>query len=128
MKLRKGYIIISIVCILMSAAIVAVNYIDYRNGKIIQREETDVTAHYSEIITREPLKETETKQTININTASAQELAGFLPGIGESKAENIVAYRKAIGGYKSVDELIEVSGIGESTLELIRDYCRVSDD
>ncbi len=128
MKLRKGYIIISIVCILMSAAIVIVNYIDYRNGKIIQKEETDVTEHYSEIMTREPSKETETKQTININTASAQELADFLPGIGASKAENIVAYRKAIGGYKSVDELIEVSGIGKSTLELIRDYCRVSDD
>lgn len=65
--------------------------------------------------------------TININTATAYELAQFLPTIGEVKAQNIVEYRELIGGFKSVDELIEISGIGEKTLETIRPYCRVSD-
>lgn len=65
--------------------------------------------------------------TININTATAYELAQFLPTIGEVKAQSIVEYRELIGGFKSVDELIEISGIGEKTLETIRPYCRVSD-
>lgn len=60
---------------------------------------------------------------ININTASASELQA-LNGIGESKAEKIVAYREENGFFKSVDELKNVSGIGEKTLENIRgDIC-----
>lgn len=65
--------------------------------------------------------------TININTATAEELAEFLPGIGEIKAKRIVEYREASGGFDSVDELLNVSGIGEKTLEKLRPYCRVSD-
>lgn len=65
--------------------------------------------------------------TININTATADELAEFLPGIGPSKAAKIVQYREASGGFDSVDELINVSGIGEKTLANLRPYCRVSD-
>lgn len=65
--------------------------------------------------------------TININTATAEELAEFLPGIGEVKAKRIVEYREASGGFDSVDELLNVSGIGEKTLETLRPYCRVSD-
>ncbi len=65
--------------------------------------------------------------TVNINTATAEELAAALPGIGDVKAQSIVEYREAAGGFDSVDELINVSGIGEKTLESIRPYCRVSD-
>ena len=65
--------------------------------------------------------------TININTASAVQLAQFLPGIGEKKAKSIVEYRELAGGFVSVDELIKVNGIGEKTLENIRPYCRVED-
>lgn len=65
--------------------------------------------------------------TININTASAAQLADFLPGIGEKKANGIVEYREKAGGFVSVDELIRVDGIGEKTLENIRPYCRISD-
>lgn len=63
--------------------------------------------------------------TVNINTATAQELAAILPGIGEVKAQSIVDYREAVGGFNSIDELVEVSGIGEATLERIRPYCVV---
>lgn len=64
---------------------------------------------------------------ININTASAQELDEALPGIGEVKAAAIVAYREHTGGFRSIDELIEVEGIGEGILEKIRPYCVLSD-
>lgn len=67
-------------------------------------------------------------QTININTATAEELSDFLPGIGEVKARSIVDYREASGGFDSVDELLNVKGIGAKTLETLRPYCRVSDE
>ena len=67
------------------------------------------------------------ESTVNINTASEAELASFLPGIGAVKAKRIVEYRKSAGQFVSVDELINVDGIGEKTLENIRPYCRISD-
>ena len=56
-------------------------------------------------------------QPVNVNTASAAELAESLDGIGEAKAKAIVAYRQANGGFKSADELAEVKGIGLKTVE-----------
>ncbi len=61
---------------------------------------------------------------ININTASAYKLTE-LDGIGEVKAEAIVRYREENGKFTSVDELLNVKGIGEKTLEKIRDRITV---
>lgn len=58
---------------------------------------------------------------ININTATLSELDS-LPGIGPTKAQAIIAYRNAHGGFKSVNELINVKGIGEATLNKIKPY------
>ena len=57
---------------------------------------------------------------ININTASKEELM-TLTGIGEAKAGVIIEYRDQNGGFKSVDELTEVGGIGEKTLNKFKD-------
>ena len=56
---------------------------------------------------------------ININTASASELQE-LSGIGESLSQRIVDYRNANGAFASVDDLVNVSGIGDARLEQIR--------
>lgn len=61
---------------------------------------------------------------VNVNTASATELEA-LPGIGEVIAQRIVDHRTANGPFGSVDELMEVSGIGEAILGSIRELVTV---
>lgn len=56
---------------------------------------------------------------INLNTATREELMS-LSGIGEVKADAILAYRAENGAFQSVEQLLEVSGIGEKTLEKLR--------
>jgi competence protein ComEA len=60
-------------------------------------------------------------QSVDINTATAEQLADALVGIGPSKAEAIVAYRDAHGGFEHIDELINVRGIGMRTVDQNRD-------
>jgi len=55
--------------------------------------------------------------TININTASAQQLADQLVGVGISRAADIVAYRKANGSFKNANDLVAIKGIGERTVK-----------
>jgi competence protein ComEA len=62
---------------------------------------------------------------VNINSASASELADRLEGIGPSKAEAIVRYREQYGPFESPEELSEVSGIGDSTVERNRDVISI---
>jgi competence protein ComEA len=53
---------------------------------------------------------------VNVNTADAATIASSLDGVGPAKAKAIVAYRKAHGHFKSVDDLTKVKGIGQATL------------
>ncbi len=69
----------------------------------------------------------QTDGLLNINTASRTELTG-LPGIGEALAQRIIDYREAHGGFSSIEELEQVSGIGSKRLDAIRDYITVGDE
>ena len=60
-------------------------------------------------------------ERVNINTADAGTLDRVLVGVGPSKAEAIVAYRKANGAFKSAEQLAAVKGIGLSIVERNRD-------
>ncbi|MDP3265189.1 MAG: helix-hairpin-helix domain-containing protein [Sulfuricurvum sp.] len=52
---------------------------------------------------------------VNVNRANSAQLQ-TLNGIGPTKAEEIIRYRKSHGGFKTVDELVNVKGIGPKTL------------
>jgi len=56
---------------------------------------------------------------ININSASANQL-DTLEGIGSAYAQRIIEYRQANGGFKSIEEIMNVKGIGEKTFEKIK--------
>ena len=61
---------------------------------------------------------------ININTATSQELQ-TIRGIGPAMARRIIEYRQTSGGFSTVDDLTNVKGIGEKTLEKLRDSLTV---
>jgi competence protein ComEA len=67
------------------------------------------------------------EQAVNINSATAEQLAELLTGIGEAKAKAIVEYREDNGAFKHPDELVNVRGIGLATLDRNRDRILVSE-
>ena len=60
-------------------------------------------------------------EKVNINTASAEQIATTMTGVGASKAQAIVKYRSTHGKFKSLQELENISGIGEKTIEKNKD-------
>lgn len=65
-----------------------------------------------------------TNGLVNINTATKEQLM-TLPGIGQSRAEDIIAYRKSNGRFKTIDELMQVPGIKEGAFSKIKEYITV---
>jgi competence protein ComEA len=63
---------------------------------------------------------------ININFADAETLQ-LLPGIGETRAQAIIAYREEHGLFTAKEELTQVSGIGQETLKEIQDLIEIRD-
>lgn len=64
---------------------------------------------------------------MDVNTADAAALQ-TLPGIGPALAERIIAYRTEHGPFRTVEELLEVKGIGEATLEKLRQEVTVGEE
>lgn len=71
----------------------------------------------------EKTKNTQNRK-ININTATQTQLE-TLPGIGPSTAIKIISYRKEKGKFKTIEAIKEVSGIGDSKFEKIKNYITV---
>lgn len=64
---------------------------------------------------------------VNINTASRDVLMSEIKGVGEKRADAIIAYREQNGPFKSVDELLNVTGVGQSILDDNRDNLTVNE-
>lgn len=65
-----------------------------------------------------------TDSKVNINTATIEELCA-LPGLGEEKAEAIISYRKSHGYFRTIEDLMKVTGIKEGLFQKIKDKIRV---
>jgi competence protein ComEA len=68
-----------------------------------------------------PLVASALSGVLNVNTASAEELS-LLPGVGPARAKKIVELRQQRGGFKRVEDLLEVKGIGEASLAKLKPY------
>lgn len=124
------YIILIVLTLLVTSAYFIVNY--DRDDKPIITGEYDAlweTGTALTEITAEPMSEKSDDDRkeyvfLDINEATEEELM-LLDGIGESLAVRITAYRKASGGFDNIEEIMNVSGIGEMTFSAIRDHIYV---
>ena len=117
-------------------------YIEYKcdcpdniNDSCITKEDVVNTNGVEEETKEEVKEETKDKQDdnskveedktlVSINTATKEELM-TLPGIGESKADNIIKYREEHGKFEHLEDIKKVSGIGDSAYSKIKDLIKL---
>lgn len=112
--------IIPITFIIVSVFIIGVNMV--KNNYIPPVEENDETSEVSEV--SENYSKEQDDGLLDINTAAYYDLVE-LPGIGEKTAIKIIEYVVDTGGLESVEELLLIDGIGQSTYEKILPYVKV---
>jgi competence protein ComEA len=103
----------------------------WQEGDTIQtlllNSEVELDADFSHIEIYIPREgEEQSPQKIDINRAESW-LLDALPGIGEVTAQAIVDYRNEKGPFRTIEDLLNVKGIGQGTFDKIRDYITVSD-
>ena len=93
-------------------------------AQLISDEAQIVILSQAEAEEKAKLEREQAAGIINLNTASKEQLM-TLPGIGESRAEDIIRYRKESGGFQSIEEIMKVPGIKESAYLKIKDSITV---
>ena len=68
------------------------------------------------------------QERVDVNTADAETIARVLVGVGQSKAEAIVAYREENGRFEDLEDLAKVRGIGEATVRRNEDRISLGDE
>lgn len=120
-KIKKFLIpaLIAIFAIFGSLSYISKGSVSITSPVSIQNAESSLNTEITETVSENLVTD-----KVDLNSATSEELQ-IAPGIGPAKAEKIIEYRESYGGFSCVDELIEVSGIGEKTLAKIRDYYMV---
>ena len=105
--------------------------IDCAGASIIEDSSNDVDDNHDNVIENDIKEEVKEEQNteqsdnkISINLGTKEELM-TLNGIGESKALAIIAYREKNGSFKTLEDIMNVSGIGEAAFSKIKDYIKL---
>ena len=85
---------------------------------------TDEARLYVPTLAEALAEKSEEDGKVNINTATKEELMS-LPGVGESRAESIVKYREEVGAFRSIEDIMSVSGIKEGLFTKIKDLIKI---
>ena len=93
-------------------------------AQVISDEEQIVILTQEEAAEKARMEREKAAGIVNLNTASKEQLM-TLPGIGESRAEDIIRYRKESGGFQNIEEIMRVPGIKESAYLKIKDSITV---
>ena len=93
-------------------------------AQVISDEEQIVILTQDEAAEKARLEREQAAGIVNLNTASKEQLM-TLTGIGESRAEDILRYRKEYGGFQAIEEIMNVPGIKESAYLKIKDSITV---
>lgn len=97
---------------------------DYINlAKYVSDEEQIIVYSISQVESGEVTMESQNSR-VNINTATKEELM-TLPGIGESRASDIISFRQENGSFATIEDIMKVSGIKESAFSKIEDLITV---
>ncbi len=97
----------------------------YEITNCVENSQSEIIASDKDTVFIDEEKEEESNNgLVNINTAS-KDILVTLTGIGESKANDIIKYREENGLFKSIEEIKNVSGIGNALFEKIKDYITV---
>ena len=113
------YILTCLLCVLL-IYLVSMRFINKHNIEISENN----TAFSTEYVETEAASD---GLMININTDNIYELT-LLPGIGTSKAEAIIEYRRENGDFTQLEELMNIKGIGESTFNKLKPYICVENN
>ena len=97
-----------------------VKVVEEQNIKIDECNKTNEICIEKEILPKDDIK----NNKININKASLEELK-LLPSIGEAKAQAIIDYRNSVGIFNSIEDIKNVSGIGDNLFDKIKDLITV---
>ena len=89
-------------------------------AEVLQDEARVYVPTYAEVIS----EDAQSDGKLNLNKATKEELM-TLPGVGASRAESIIQYRNENGGFKSIEEIMLISGIKEGLFEKIKDFIKV---
>lgn len=89
-----------------------------------QAQPTEETIPVEEDTSSEGPQEVLVEKSVNLNTATLEEL-DLLPGVGPAIAQRIIDYREQNSGFYDIEEIMEVSGIGEKTFAKLEPYITV---
>ncbi len=125
---QQTYILIGLACLFCAGILL---YQVFFQGPVIYRKsgknkpETSVVSDVILSSEPEPSASSDTAAAlINLNTATAEEL-DTLPGIGPVRAQAIITYRQEQGEFFTIEQVMEVDGIGEGIFEQIREFITV---